>query len=111
MLDGANLIERVRASLRSLGRSILNLVIGGAVAAVVTLVIGARVSNFFSGPDAYKIYVAGKLGTGDELKELFDAIPDARFPLHDSGAFAHILSRTPSRRCLKCLGNRRRLFH
>jgi branched-chain amino acid transport system substrate-binding protein len=76
MLDGANLIERVRASLGSLGRSILNLVIGGAVAAVVTLVIGARVSNFFGGPDAYKIYVAGKLDSGDELKELFDAIPD-----------------------------------
>ena len=71
------MIGRLRASLRFLMRSFTTWVVGPAVGAILALVIGARVTNFFGGPDTYKIYVVGKLGSEDELKKLFDAIPDA----------------------------------
>jgi len=62
------LIERPRIFLRFLGRSVSTWVLGPAVGAVLALVIGARATNFFGGPDTYKIYVVGKLGSEDELR-------------------------------------------
>ena len=64
----SNVIERPRIFLRFLGRSVSTWVLGPAVGAVLALVIGARATNFFGGPDTYKIYVVGKLGSEDELR-------------------------------------------
>jgi branched-chain amino acid transport system substrate-binding protein len=64
------------AMVKVLGRSLVKWVITPAIGSVVALVIGARVTSFFVGPENYKVYVIGKLGDEDELKTLFDAIPD-----------------------------------
>jgi ABC-type branched-subunit amino acid transport system substrate-binding protein len=67
---------RLRATLQLLSGSFVKWVVTPAVGAILAFIIGARVTDFFGGPDHYKIYVVGKLGSEDELKNLFDGIPD-----------------------------------
>jgi hypothetical protein len=61
---------------KSLSRFLVKWVITTVVGATVAVVIGARVTRIFAGPESYKVYVTGKLGAKDELKKLFEAVPD-----------------------------------
>ncbi len=61
-------------------RNILLKVTGAAVGAFLALVIGARVTNYFSGPENYKIYVIGQLEVDSDIKDLFEAIKEGEVP-------------------------------
>lgn len=72
--------QTIIAVVRFLGRTLVKWVISPTVGVVVSLAFVGRVTNFFVGPESYKVYVVGKLDSKDELKTLFDAIPDGLVP-------------------------------
>src|SRR5262245_12589227 len=72
--DGVSV--NVTAVEKFLAHFLVKWVVTPAVGAILAFVIGARVTSFFAGPNDYKVYVIGKLDREDELKKLFDAIPE-----------------------------------
>ena len=82
-----NFVQRVQApnsnvmvALKSLSRFLAKWMVTTVVGATLAVVIGARVTRIFAGPENYKIYVIGKLGAKDDLKNLFAAIKDGPVP-------------------------------
>jgi ABC-type branched-subunit amino acid transport system substrate-binding protein len=82
VIDGVNpaLSVNVMGVMKFLARSLVKWVVTPAGGAILAFVIGARVTSFFAGPDYYKVYVVGKLGSDDELEKLFKAIPEGPVP-------------------------------
>jgi ABC-type branched-subunit amino acid transport system substrate-binding protein len=82
-----NFVQRVQApninvmvAVKSLSRFLAKWMVTTVVGTTLAVVIGARVTRIFAGPENYKIYVIGKLGAKDDLKNLFAAIKEGQVP-------------------------------
>src|SRR5215469_894252 len=70
----------VMVIVKSLSRFLFKWVITTVLGVTATVVIGARVTRVFAGPDSYKVYFVGKLGAKEnELKKLFEVVQDGPF--------------------------------
>lgn len=59
---------------------LLKWVAGAAIGTILTIVVGARVTEVWAGPEYYKVYVIGMLHGGDEGQELFESIHEGVVP-------------------------------